>query len=318
MSSNFPNGFASGVTIRGIPLLQLHPGEVFWVNNSSVLAFSQDVTGSNGNDGSFRKPFSTITYALTQCKANRGDIIMLGVGHNEVVASAAAAGLTFDVAGVAIVGTGVGSLRSAITQTLADTTIDVTAANISFANISFEAGVADVATGLDISAVDGLSFDNCYWTEGATAGTFNYLDFIDPATGCDNFAMNRCYMYGRDTNNNSQITMLATDGLYLSDCVFYNAVAQGGVSANLIGTDVTNIEVKRCYFYNNVDAAKCVAFSGTCGGVFRDCAFGSSDDTGFLVIAGEATGAHFFNCYGTGDDGTWGAPTGGDGIYVNA
>jgi hypothetical protein len=114
MSSNYPNGFAAGVTIRGIPLLQLHPGEVFWVNNSSVLANGQDVNGSNSNEGSFRKPFSTLTYAITQCVANRGDIIVLGVGHNESLAAGGAGALTLDVAGVAIVGTGVGSLRSAI------------------------------------------------------------------------------------------------------------------------------------------------------------------------------------------------------------
>jgi hypothetical protein len=38
MASNFPNGFLDGVTIRGMPIVQLHPGKVWWVNNSSVLA----------------------------------------------------------------------------------------------------------------------------------------------------------------------------------------------------------------------------------------------------------------------------------------
>ena len=224
-----------------------------------------------------------------------------------------------EVAGVAIVGTGVGSLRSAITQTVADTTIAVTAANISFSNISFEAGIAQVATCLDVSGVDGLSFDNCYWTEGATAGTFNYVDFINLATGADNFSMNRCYMYGRDTKNDSQITGVAHDGFYLSDCVFFNAVAQDSNSANLIASgNVTNIEAKNCYFYNNADGATCIAFAGTaCGGVWRDCAFGSSDAAGFIAAAADATGSHFFNCYGSGDDDSWGAPTGGAQIYTN-
>lgn len=316
--SNFPNGFADGVTIRGIPLRQMHPGEVFWVNNSTTLAYGQELKGSDGNDGSFSKPFGSIAYALTQCKANRGDIIALGIGHNDLVASAAAAGLTLNVAGVAIVGTGIGSLMSNITWTLADTTVDITAANISFANIHFEAGFADVAVGIAISAVDGISFDNCIWTEGAAAGTFNFIKFIDIATLASNFSMNRCQMYGRDTNNDEQVDMVALDGLYLSDCIFYNAVAQAGVTGCLVGTDITNIDVKRCYFYNNTDNGKCVAFTGTCSGVFRDCAFGSADGTGFLVIAGIAQDAHFFNCYGTGDAGTFGAPTGGTAIYNNA
>ena len=320
MSSNFPHGFASGVTIRGIPLLQLHPGEVFWVSNSSVLAYGQDVTGSDGNEGSFRKPFSSITHALTQCKADRGDIIMLGVGHNDSLAAGGAGALTFDVSGVAIVGTGVGSNRSAITWTGATDTVVVSAANISFSNISFEAGVAQVATGLDVSAVDGLSFDNCYFTEGAAAGTFNFVDVINLATGADNFSMTRCYMYGRDTKNDSQIIGVAHDKFYLDNCVLFNAVAQDSVDANIaISGNVTNIEVKDTYFYNNVDGATCVVIGGSaCGGVFRDCAFGSSDAAGFLIIAGNATGAHFFNCYGSGDDGTYGAPTGGTGIYVDA
>lgn len=37
MSINFQNGFAQGLTVRGIPLLQAYPGKVFWVNNSTVL-----------------------------------------------------------------------------------------------------------------------------------------------------------------------------------------------------------------------------------------------------------------------------------------
>lgn len=319
MSSNFPNGFASGVTIRGIPLLQLHPGEVFWVNNSSVLSFGQEANGSNGNDGSFRRPFSTITHAITQCTANRGDIIMLGVGHNDSLAAGGAGALTLDVAGVAIVGTGSGSLRSAITSTGATDTVVISAASQSFSNISFEAGVADVATGLDISGVDGLSFDNCYWTEGAAAGTFNYVDMINIATGASNFSMNRCYMYGRDTNNDAQITMLAMDGLYLTDCVFFTAVAQATIVANLVGTDVTNIDVKNCYFYNNKEAGTCVAFSGSaCTGVWRDCSFGSLDSAGFMAAGANATGSHFFNCVGSGEADKWGAPMGGTAIAANA
>ena len=318
-NSNFPNGFASGVTIRGIPLQQLHPGEVFWVNNSSVLSYGQDVTGSNGNDGSFRKPFSSITYALTQCKANRGDIIALGVGHNDSLAAGGAGALTFNVAGVAIVGTGVGSLKSAITSTGATDTIVVSAANISFSNISFEAGVADVAIGVDISAVDGISFDNCLFTEGAAAGTYNYVIFIDIATLASNFSMNRCYLFGRDANNNALINMLIMDGLYLTDCAFFSAVAQGSLVANLVGTAVTNIEVKDCYFYNNKDAATCIAFSDAGGnsGVFRDCTFGSLDGSGFMAGGANATGAHFFNCFGSGEAEKYGAAMGGTAICAN-
>ena len=96
MSSNYPNGFSNGVTIRGIPLLQVHPGEVFWVNNSGVLA-KGGVGGSDGNDGSYLRPFSTIDYAVGRCTASRGDIIAVMPGHAESVA--AASGITLDEIG---------------------------------------------------------------------------------------------------------------------------------------------------------------------------------------------------------------------------
>ncbi len=102
MSSNFPNGFAAGVTIRGIPLLQAHPGEVFWVSNSTVLP-KGGKNGSNGNKGTRLEPFATITYALTKCTADRGDIIVLGAGHSDSLAAGGAGALTLNVAGVAIV-----------------------------------------------------------------------------------------------------------------------------------------------------------------------------------------------------------------------
>jgi signal peptidase I len=102
MSSNFPNGFVHGINIRGLPILQLHPGEVFWVNTSSV-----GPTGSNGNDGTYKYPFSTYDYAIGRCVANRGDIIVIRPGHAENIT--AASGVTNDVAGVATIGLGTGS-----------------------------------------------------------------------------------------------------------------------------------------------------------------------------------------------------------------
>jgi hypothetical protein len=320
MSSNYPNGFAAGVTIRGIPLLQLHPGEVFWVNNSSVLANGQDVNGSNSNEGSFRKPFSTLTYAITQCVANRGDIIVLGVGHNESLAAGGAGALTLDVAGVAIVGTGVGSLRSAITSTGATDTIVISAANMSFSNISFEAGVADVATGLDISAVDGLSFDNCYFTEGAAAGTFNYVDVINLATGADNFSMSNCFFGGRDTNNDQCIVGVAHDGFYIDRCTFFAAVAQATAVPLLDFTGaVTNMEIKDSEFYNNVDAGfHIISDQATNSGVIRDCMFGGADTADSNTAGVNVTGAHCFECYFTGDAASWAIAGGGTAIYNSA
>jgi len=321
MSSNYPNGFASGVTIRGIPLQQMHPGEVFWVNNSSVLAYGQEVNGSNGNDGSFARPFSSITYALTKCTANRGDIIALGVGHNELVSAAAAAGLTLNVAGVAIVGTGVGSLRSAITSMLADTTIVVSAANMSFSNLSFEAGIAAVATGLDVSAVDGLSFDNCYFTEGAVAGTYNYVDVINLATGADDISFTNCKFFGRDAGNDQFIVGVAHNGFYVDNCDFIAAVAQTTAVPLLDFTGaVTNMDIKNSHFFNNKDGGfHIISDQSANSGVISYCNFGGADAAAANTAGVDMTGAHSFECYFSGDVDSWAIKGGAaSGEYVSS
>ena len=315
MSSNYPHGFASGVTIRGIPLQQMHPGEVFHVNNSGVDSKGAK-SDSDGNDGSFLAPFSTIAYALTQCTANRGDIVVLGAGHTED--SGEAAGIAFNVAGVAIVGLGAGGLRPRLTFSETDSTITITAANMSFSNIQFEAAKAEVVTGVDVSGVDGLSFDNCYFTEGATAGTYNFVDMLDLATGADNFSMANCRFFGADTNNDAQIKGVAHDRFYLDSCIFFNVVSPTATGNIQISGNVTNMEIKNCNFYSNVDGAVCMAISGAaCTGVIKDTHFGSADAAGFANGAADATGAHFFNCMGSGDVDGYGIPVGGSGAYVN-
>jgi len=153
--SNFPNGFSSGVMIRGVPLTLAHPGSVFWVGNSTVLP-DRGIGGSNGNDGSYLAPFATIDYAVGRCKAGRGDIIMVKPGHIETVA--AAAGLAVDVAGVAVVGLGSGSLRPTINLTATASTITFSAANCSMINCLITGGIDAVVSCVVVSAAD-VTFD---------------------------------------------------------------------------------------------------------------------------------------------------------------
>src|SRR3990167_7067382 len=103
--SNFPRGFAVGVTIRGVPLIQTNPGQVYWVYNGTALLPGQ-IGGSDGNKGTFDQPFSTLDYAVSRCVADRGDIIFVKPGHAETIATATA--LAIDVAGVAVIGLGRG------------------------------------------------------------------------------------------------------------------------------------------------------------------------------------------------------------------
>ena len=100
------------------------PGDIWFVDSGS--ATGSDAVGYGRNPD---QPFATLDYAIGQCTANNGDVIICKAGHTESVA--AAADLVFDVAGVTVIFQGNGTNRATIdfgTDAAAD--MDVTAANV--------------------------------------------------------------------------------------------------------------------------------------------------------------------------------------------
>lgn len=173
--SHFQNGFTNGVTIRGLPLQQVQPGQVFYVNNSSVLA-SGGIAGSNGNKGSYQQPFSTLAYASSRCVAGRGDTIFIMPGHAETISSATA--LALSISGVAILGLGVGTLRPTFTlDTATTTTIPVSANGITISNCIFTANFADIVSVFTLTTAKNFCLDNCSFK--ATATNMNFLNIVD-------------------------------------------------------------------------------------------------------------------------------------------
>lgn len=312
--SNFPGGFANGVTIRDVPLQILHPGKVYWVNNSSVLA-PGGIGGSNSNDGTYQRPWSTLDYAIGRCTANRGDIIVLMPGHAENIS--AASGITMDVAGVAVVGLGTGTLRPKFSFTAAAATFVVSAANCSFYNVQWEANFADVTIGLDVSGVDGLTWDSCYFTEAGT--DLNFVDVIDLATGADDLHWNRCKFIGGDAANDAFITGVAHSGFYIKECYFASNVAQAAAHGLVDSSgNVTNAWIRDCAFRSNIDGALWVDFNGAANsGVISRC-YVSSIDTAGAQNTLDFTGGHAFQVYVAGEADAWGLEGGGTAVYNNA
>lgn len=315
MASNYPNGFTSGITVRGLPLTVAHPGEVFWVNNSSVLA-KGGVAGSNGNDGSYRRPFSTVDYAIGRCTAGRGDIIMAMPGHAENLATAAV--IAADIAGIAIVGLGRGTLAPTFSWTAAAATLSISAAGISFINCRFVANFADVVTMFDVTgAADGLSFESCVFTDTSTV--LNFLDCFTLATGADDLSFIDCRVIGKSASNDSFITGVAHDRFVLDKCQIQFDVAQTAV-VGVIETsgNATNVWIKDSAFRSNVDGALFLDFNGTANsGIVSNCYFSSIDTAGAVTDGFDFTGGHMFECYVAGEADTYGL-IGGGAVYNNA
>lgn len=310
MSINFQNGFAQGLTVRGIPLLQAYPGQVFWVNNSSVLAKGA-VGGSDSAPGTYNRPFSTIDYAIGKCTANRGDVIAVMPGYTQNITGAA--GIALDVPGVAIVGLGAGSLRPKLTGTATASTFAITAANCALINLEFVGGVIDQTTFLSLSAAAlGTSIEKCWFNDSTD---LNWLNCVTLTTLCHDVSFIGCTFEGNDAQNDAMITGVAHDRLYIEGCRFYQNVAQASAVALIVGTDVTSSIIKNSQFRSNIQGALFIGLSGNCTGLVSRCNFSSIDSAGGQTAGFDSTGMPYFECYTAGDADTWGLVCGSTAVY---
>ena len=98
------------------------------------------------------KPFATIDYAIGQCTANQGDVILVLAGHAESIN--VAAGINCDIAGVSTIGLGNGEDRPTITvgTTLDTATIAIAAVDVKLFNLIVQPGNDGVDILVDVNA----------------------------------------------------------------------------------------------------------------------------------------------------------------------
>jgi len=242
--SNFPAGFSAGVTIRGLPISQTHPGRVYWVNSSTVLA-PHGIGGADSGNGTYQQPYATLDYAVGRCQASAGDTIMLMPGHAETIATATA--LALDVAGIAIIGLGSGTLRPTFTMSAATSTIAVSAADISIKNCIFTSSIADCADLFTPSAVN-FHVEDCKFTQDAADE--NIIEIADVGTTdneCDGLSFLRCEWIEADLSTTSLVNVDADiDRLSVVDCKIdlgINGVISC-IAEVAAGKDLTNVNIR--------------------------------------------------------------------------
>jgi len=220
--SNYPKGFANGVNLRGLPILNTYPGEVFWVGTN----------GSDGNKGTFDRPFGTIDYAIGRCTANRGDVILVKANYSEAITTAA--DITADIAGITIAGMGTGDDMPRVDFTAAAASVSIAANNVTIQNINFHANVPEVVVGVDIQdGVDFAAILGCRF-DVETTGTDEFLISIQ-TNDASNFAL----IEGCDIDNGLGAAVHAikftkdTDGTIVRGCTIqgdYATANIGGVT----------------------------------------------------------------------------------------
>lgn len=257
-ASNYPAGF-NNVTVRGVPLTQSHPGQVFWVGNATTTVLPGHIGASDGNPGTFSAPFSTLEYAIGRCTASRGDIIFIKPGHAETVSSATA--LNFDVAGVAIVGLGSGNARPTFTFDTANTaTIPVSADNMSVQNCRFVGNFLSIAAAITVGAAAYFAVEKCSFTD--TSAILGFLSAIKTTVtvNADFLTITDCYIKSDATTKSvapivilGTMTGLTVVGNYVVQTVAQNNVSQFISHAALV---MTSLLVKDNIIYSiNTDTA---------------------------------------------------------------
>lgn len=260
----------------------------------NVLFVNSNAAGSSG-DGSYDSPVTT--FAKAYANAVAGDTIVLLPGHAETITGIG--GLAFSKAGLTVVGMGSGSRRPRFLMDAAATvTAVINAAGVTVKNIILASGHADVATGIDVTAVD-ATIDSVEFVN-------NVIDenFVTPikATGADNTADGLTIINCRNisidaaaaeflevTGNLDRLTMLNNKHIV-------KASTAGPLIVSAGAKVLTNVDVGYNKVQNGNTANDVFIDNGgaTNSGLVYDNYCGNLDVTGAQAF-GAATGMQFFN-----------------------
>ncbi len=221
-------------TIAGV---DKHPGDIYFVSSGS----GTDAAGYGYNPDS---PVATVDYAISNlCTANKGDAIYALPGHAESITTATT--LVADVAGVAIIGLGTGSLRPTLTvQTNATASVVISAANVRVKNFLFVCGTDGINGGVTLSGADAI-IEDCEFRDATDVEA----DIWIAVTGARPTIRN-CFFNGFVTGDQQEamINLAGVANALIENCRFFGKVITGCVN---FSTAVTNCTVRDCLFYRN-------------------------------------------------------------------
>lgn len=284
--SGFPNGLIS----RGVPILDLYPGKVFWVDS---------VNGSNGNRGTSQRPFASIAFLYDNAATlgfTDGDKVICKNGHVEAVI--AAGGLDLDIAGTAILFLGEGANRAQInftTDVAAD--MDIDAGNITLINPLFIAGIDALAGPIDVNDTDFTIIGGEY----RDAAGIDTTDALVAGITADNMIIDGwTYVRGDElgTQKQSHIQINAATNVKLNNIDItgdFNTAPIENTVAAWIDANLTNLLI------NNKNTGPQIAISlrATSTGWIKNASLRIASGSQFLT----ASTMQFDNVKGTGVDG---------------
>ncbi len=160
----------TGFNVNGTMLFSRHqPGGAFVfasvdeVPGTIIFCDSNSSTGSDavGYGKSPDLPVLTLDFAIGLCTADQGDIILLAPGHSETLTTL----ITLDVAGVKIIGIGLGALRAQLTINANIDGIDVQADNCLIRGLYYNEATNAHTASINVGAAN-LVIEYCHFDLG--------------------------------------------------------------------------------------------------------------------------------------------------------
>lgn len=259
---SLPNGYNS------FPDAQFYHAIMAGAQATGSVFYVHSGTGTDGAayGAAPDAPFKSIDYAVGKCTANKGDVIMVLPGHNEGITTAA--NIDLDVAGISVIGLGVGSLKPIIDFDAAAASFAVGANNILVKNLRFRTSANTVVVGLDVEAgKTGAQILNCEfgWAETST-DEFNIALRLN--AGCnDALVQGNLFSAGAQAAVAAISLTGASDNVVIRENRFLGnhstAMVNGITAAN------TNLLIERNLFYQGATEPAIELFTGTTG-IVRD------------------------------------------------
>lgn len=272
---------------------RVQPGGVYTVDDigehgGNIWFVGSDVSGASDSAGYGRNPdapFATLDYAVGQCTANNHDVIYLLPSHSESWTTTGAK-VTFDVAGVRVVGLGNGSDRATFSFGHTGTTWTWSAANVTVENCLFVTAVDSVVTYGTISGAD-AKLINCEGRDTTDVEVITDWTVTGDRLTVDGYYKNG---YVGGNANDAVFSMNGVDGALIQNCRFITKVITSVIE--FVTTACAEIEVHNCDFLvtGTTDASKNVVdtITGSTWGVWDSFDLGAG--ASFSGGSGNAVG----------------------------
>jgi len=234
-------------------------GKVFHVNSTDANARDFPSHGVSPD-----KPFATIDFAVGQCRANKGDLILVGPGHAESVT--AAGGLALDVAGVTVLGMGGGANRPTVTLSGATSaTVTISASSVTVRNLIFVTSLDAIVTAIVITGADCTLMN----IETRDASATQCVDFITTSAAANRLRISGWKHMGDDAAGaDTAITIVGGDALLIEDFQLIGNFAVAAIEN--VTTACTNAQIgggmRPNYIWTKNAADTCITMVATSTG----------------------------------------------------